>query len=310
MVTLIKVSRHYSNQIIALKDVSFHIPGGEVVGIIGASGAGKTTLFKLICGLLMTTSGEVTVMEKDPLKQRNEIRRYISTLFADSGILSLCDTVETNLKMVKNVFRRKDSSFWGEVEGLCEQFKVQEYRQTIVKELSCGIKRRVELICLFLQEAKIMVFDEPFVGLDAEGKKIYEEEIEKRRKRGITILIASHNVDEIERICTRFILMKKGTVEFYGNKRRLLRKYTPVDVLKISYRCGIPDLQDLPIQSYFIENQTISILYNTNKVTAAEIVQVLLGSICIVELSVKKPSLDEVIAVSMGKGFWQHGRLM
>ena len=301
MVTLNQVSRHFSNQNIALRDVSFHIPDGEVVGIIGASGAGKTTLFKLICGLLLPTSGEVWVMEKDPLEQRNDIKRYISTLFVDSGILSQYDTVETNLEMVKNVFRRKDSSFWREAEELCEKFKIQGYRQTVVKELSCGIKRRVELICLFLQNAKIIMLDEPFIGLDAESKRVFEEEIEKRRKRKITILIASHNVDEIERICTRFLLMKKGSALFYGDKRRLLRKYAPVDVMKVGYRGGIPDLRDLPIQSYFIENQIISILYNTNKVTAAEIVQVLLGSICIVELSVKKPSLDEVIAVSMGR---------
>lgn len=146
-----------------------------------------------------------------------------------------------------------------------------------------------------------MVFDEPCNGLDADGKKIFEEEIEKRRKMGITILISSHNMCEIEEVCTRIILMKKGTVAFYGDKRRLLRKYAPIDVLKIRYKNGIPDLRDLPIQQYVIENQTITISYNTQHVTAAEIVHVLLGSICILELSVKKPRLEEVIAVSMGK---------
>lgn len=301
MITLNEVSRHFSNQIIALKDVSFHIPSGEVVGIIGTSGAGKTTLLKLICGLLMPTSGEVRVMEKDPVEQRNEIGRYISVLFAESGILNQYDTVESNLEMVKNVFRRKDPAFWSEMEELCEQFGIQRYRQTRVQELSYGQKRRVELVCLFLQEAKIMMFDEPCNGLDAEAKKIFEEVIEIRRKRGSTILISSHNMGEIEEVCTRIILMNNGSVVFYEDKRRLFRKYAPIDILKISYQYGIPDLRDLPIQNYFIENQTITISYNTNHVTAAEIIQVLLGSICIKEMSVKKPSLEEVIAVSTGK---------
>lgn len=301
MVTLNKVSRHFSNQIIALKDVSFHIPAGEIVGIIGTSGAGKTTLLKLICGLLMPTCGAVRVMEMDPLKQRSKIGYHISMLLAENGILCPRDTVETNLEMVKNVFRRKDPTFWRESEGLCERFGIQEYRQIKVQELSYGQKRRVELVCLFLQGAMIMVFDEPCNGLDADGKKIFEEEIVNRRKMGITILISSHNMGEIEEVCTRIILMKKGTVAFYGDKRRLLRKYAPMDVLKIRYKNGIPDLRDLPIQQYVIEDKTITISYNTQCVTAAEIVQVLLGSICILELSVKKPRLEEVITVSMGK---------
>jgi ABC-type multidrug transport system ATPase subunit len=302
MVTLDKVSRQFSNQIIALMEVSFHIPAGEIVGIIGTSGAGKTTLLKLISGLLMPTSGTVRVLGLDPHEQRNKIGRYISVLSAKNGILRDNDTVETNLEMVKNVFRRKDQAFRHECDELCKRFGIQGYRQAKVQELSYGQKRRVELVCLFLQEVKLMVFDEPCDGLDAEGKKIFEEEIEKRRKIGNTILISSHNMGEIEKVCTRIILMNKGMVVFYGDQRRLLRKYTPIDAMKIRYKNGIPDLQDLPILKYIIEDQTITILYNTQHITAAEILQVLLESISIVELSVKKPSLEEAIAVSMGKG--------
>lgn len=302
MVTLDGISRQFLNQTMALDKVSLHIPVGEVVGIIGASGAGKTTLIKIICGLLMPTAGDVRVMELDPLVQRKRIGRYIGVLFAEHGMLRAFDTVNANLEMVKNVYRRNDTSFMGETEELCDRFGIQGYRRTIVKELSFGQRRRVELVCLLLQRSKILVFDEPCNGLDADGKKQFEEEILRRSKMGITILISSHNMGEIEGVCTRIMLMEQGRVLFYGDRRRLLRRFAPMDVLIIRYDQGIPDLQDLPIRQYVIDNQTITISYNSNYITAAEIVHVLLGSINIKEMSVKKPRLEEVIAASIRKG--------
>jgi ABC-2 type transport system ATP-binding protein len=280
----------------ALTEVSLHIPKGEIIGIIGKSGAGKTTLLKLICGLIAPSKGRIRVMGFDPIKKRRRLSARLGVLFTNTTALNLQETVKTNLKMIKNTYKLNRSVFDLEFISLSERFGISDIMNEAVKTLSLGQRRRVELVSLFLLQADLYIMEEPCFGLDPDARMKCEEQIKLLRERGKTIIIASHNMREIERICTRIIILNHGKRIFYGDMRELYRQFTPIDVMTVKCSDKLPNVQDLPVISYSIDGLTLTLSYNTNHISAAEIVRVLLQSASISEINIKKPSLEDVIS--------------
>lgn len=282
-------------QIPALSDVTLFIPKGEIVGVIGKSGAGKTTLLKLICGLLVPDKGYIRVMGLEPVKNRKRLSSHFSVLFANTMVLNQYETVKSNLEMLKSTYRVNSVVFDRERNRLSEMFGIADIMNETVRNLSLGQRRRVELVSLFVLQADIMIMDEPCIGLDAYARQKYNEMVKELQERGITLIISSHNMDEIDTICTRIIVMDNGKITFYGDKRELYRTYAPVDLMSVKCLGKLPNMQDLPVNSYTMDDLMVTVSYNTNYITASEIVRVLMQSTCVSEISIKKPSLEDVI---------------
>lgn len=278
-----------------LNDISLNIPKGEIVGIIGASGAGKTTLIKLACGLLAPDSGQVWTLGRDPVKYRRRYASEISTFIAGIPLLNRDDTVRQGFETIAAVYNLSGEYFRRRYSGLSEKLGFAELSESRVKDLSLGQKMRAELGAALLYEPELLLLDEPNVGLDENGKSALCDTLKQGVDNGMTVLLTSHDMASVSRICTRLAILDGGKLVFYGSLDNLRSRYLPINTMTVNFSGRVPDLDDLPLRKYSLEGNSIKLEYNSNHITAAEITALILKQTEITGLGIHKPDLEELI---------------
>lgn len=278
-----------------LSDVSIHIPRGKSVGLIGASGAGKTTLMKLASGLLLPEKGRVRTLGQEPVSKRKRLGRSVGVLFTDVPLLIREDTVAGNFEVLRRIYQINKDDFAREYQELSERLGFADFQNRFIKELSLGQRRRAEIGAALLHRPQLLLLDEPTSGLDESGKQAFYEILAEREKEGMTMLLTSHNMAEISRVCDRIALLDKGCLVYYGGEEQLRKKFAPVDTMVLELEGSIPDLQDLPLMKYMVEGKKLHLFYNSNYVTAAEILELILSQSVVKEVKIQKSDLPDVI---------------
>ena len=278
-----------------LSDVDLYVPEGVVVGVIGASGAGKTTLLKLACGLLGCEYGKVRTMGRDPVRDRKKLAGNLRAYFSEYCYFQQEDTVQSQFRLMETVYQMDRDHSRKEYQRMAEQFLFSGYTDKRVSQLSMGQRRRVELAAILMGEAKIFLFDEPANGLDEQGKRVFWEELQRKKESGATMLLSSHNMAEVDMVCDRILLLEAGRVLYYGDREGLMCRYAPVNQIEIQFEGRIPDMEDLPVLRYSIENNVLHLSYNANHVTAAEITQRILEQSSIIRINIVRPDLTDAI---------------
>lgn len=281
----------------ALNDVSIHIPKGEIVGLIGASGAGKTTMIKLACGLLAPDSGRVYTLDMDPVINRKLYKNNVSTFITGVPLLCRDDTVLQGFELIRSVYGIGKTEFDKRYEELSERLDFGRYENQSVKNLSLGQRMRAELGAALIYESKLLLLDEPNVGLDENGKVALYELLTECCKNGMTVLMTSHDMSGVSKMCGRIALLDSGKLVFYGSGENLRSRYAPIDVMTIKFGGNIPDLEDLPLKKYSVMGDTLTLSYNSNHITSAEILKLILGQTSVSEVSIRKPSLESIISL-------------
>lgn len=179
-----------------VEDISFYIPKGEIVGLIGASGAGKTTFIKLACGLLNPEKGRVTVFGKNPVVYRQRYYSDIGVFLAGVNSLDMDTTVKKNFEILKAVYGIPGDVFEERYQELSERFGFKKHEFDVIRKLSLGYKMRVELAAVFILEPKLLLLDEPNVGLDESAKQVLRQILNEKAQNGMTIIITSHDMVE------------------------------------------------------------------------------------------------------------------
>lgn len=280
----------------SLQDISFHIPKGETVGLIGASGAGKTTLIKLACGLLAPDSGRVYTLDRNPVFNRSRYKDRVSTLIAGVPFLCREDTVSQGLALIRSMYGISKSEFARRYDELAARLDFGKYERQTVKNLSLGQRMRTELGAALIYEPDLLLLDEPNVGLDENGKAALCSILTERCKAGMTVLMTSHDMIGISRMCSRIALLDGGRLIFYGSEDNLRSRYAPIDVMTITFCGKLPDFEDLPLKSYSLRGNSITLSYNTNHITSAEILKLILRQTAVTEVSIRKPDLESIVS--------------
>jgi heme exporter protein A len=202
------LSKRYGS-LFALREINLEINGGEVTVIMGPNGAGKSTILKILSGIIKPSSGEVRIFGKDPI-EHPLIRKKI-------GFMSHSSFFYLNLSAIDNLL------FYSKIYGignakekilnLAKTFEIEERLEDPVREYSRGMRQRLSLIRIFLQDPQILLLDEPFTGLDAEGVKTAIEFIKGERERGKTILMVTHHVSEAIEMGDRVVILWEGEVK-------------------------------------------------------------------------------------------------
>lgn len=278
-----------------LSDVTLHIPKGVAVGVIGASGAGKTTFLKLACGLLQPEQGAVYTMQNNPVEKRSHLSTRLGCLLERMPVLEEHSSVADNFRNLQIIHRLPEREFETEYKLLAEKFGIRELEHMQVKGLSFGQRRRAELVAVLLHRPELLLLDEPANGLDETAKKALQEVLEERVRDGMTLVLSSHNMREVSGICERIVLLEQGKLQYYGEERALLRKYAPMDSMRLKFSGKVPDMEDLPVANYVIDGEKLVLTYNSNYITASEILEVVLKQTSLREVSMQKPDLADVI---------------
>lgn len=279
-----------------LSGVSIHVPRGRTVGLIGASGAGKTTFLKLACGLLVPETGEVFVMGKDPVRQR-KMRDSMSALLADKPFLNKEDTVRGNLETLREIYRLGRKAFDADYEELSHRLGFAEFERETVKNLSLGQRKRAELGAALIHRPSLLLLDEPAVSLDENAKQEFRNLLAERKEiENMTVVLSSHDMADISELCDRIALLHEGRLIFYGERENLRRKFQPREELRLKVNGRMPDLEDLPLEKYCFDGRELRMVYRADFVKAAEILKFVLGRCSVTEVSVRRPKLEEIVA--------------
>lgn len=279
-----------------LSDINIHVPQGTSLGLIGPSGSGKTTFLKLACGLLQPTAGCVHTMRLVPEKNRQKLGSMTGVFFAGTPFLREADTVESNFRDIQIVYRMRDDIFGREYTALGERLGFRSFVHEPVKQLSLGQRRRAELGALLLPRPRLLLLDEPAEGLDQTAKDSLRELLIERREEGTTIVISSHNMEEISELCERIVLLDHGTIRYYGDKDLLLKRFAPDEVMEISFSGKIPDMEDLPLRHYSLHQNKLKMTYNSNYVTSAELLRHILAQTTVTAVTMHKSGLSDAIS--------------
>ena len=206
----------------ALKGVSFSIEEGAFIGLIGANGAGKTTLLKILSGLIPPTSGTATVMGIEPFKRTIEFRKSISLVMGQKAQLWWDLPAVDAFELLKSIYQIPEKTYRERLEQLTELLDVKKLLNTQIRRLSLGERMKMELIGAILHWPKVIFLDEPTIGLDvlAAAKLRDFLKIHNQREKS-TIILTSHNMDDIEKLCSRVMIMKSGEIIYDGSPHGL-----------------------------------------------------------------------------------------
>ena len=209
-------SRKYE-EIKAVDDISFEIEEGEIVGYIGANGAGKSTTIKMMCGILHPTEGSVTVDGMGFDKNRQEINHKMGVVFGQKTQLWWDIPLIETYKILKGIYEVSDEDYEERFEYLCELLDMKPFLNQAVRSLSLGQRMRADFAAALIHSPKIVYLDEPTIGLDVLVKDKIRSAIKELNKRyGITVILTTHDMKDIEELCSRIIIIDQGKILYDG----------------------------------------------------------------------------------------------
>ena len=218
-------SRKYTS-LYAVNDVSFSIDQGEIVGYIGANGAGKSTTVKMMCGILHPTSGSVTIDNKDILKYRKQINKEIGVVFGQKTQLWWDIPLIETFRILKSIYEISDEDYNERFKFLCDLLDLNDFLDQNVRSLSLGQRMRADFAASLIHNPKILYLDEPTIGLDVLVKDKIRKAIKiLNKKYKTTIILTTHDMKDIEELCSRIIIIDKGKILYDGNLENIKYKF-------------------------------------------------------------------------------------
>ncbi|MFG1907307.1 ATP-binding cassette domain-containing protein [Kribbella sp. NPDC048928] len=229
------VRRKYETRL-AVDRISFAIDRGEVVGLLGPNGAGKTTTLKMLSGLLYTTSGELEVLGHTPSDRKHDYLRRIALVMGQKTMLWWDVPAMESLLLHKDMYGLSTAEFDRNVAELAELLDVQDLLNVQVRKTSLGERMKLELMAALVHGPEILFLDEPTIGLDVVAKARVRSFLgDLNRARGTTILITSHDMDDIEALCSRVMIIDHGRLQFDGGLDDLVRTAQPRKLVQATY---------------------------------------------------------------------------
>jgi ABC-2 type transport system ATP-binding protein len=281
----------------AVKGISFSIEAGELVGFIGPNGAGKSTTIKMMAGILVPTSGKLTVLGRVPHQHRKANAAGIGVLFGQRSQLWWDLPVSDTFKLLKKIYKIPDEVFTQNVESYGRILGIQAFMHQPVRQLSLGQRMRADLCASLLHNPKIVFLDEPTIGLEVVGKKQIREMIRSiNAEKGITVILTTHDMKDIEEICNRIIMIDKGQIIIDAPMKDVKSQFKGSNTITVVFDAppdslDIQGAQDIQLQ----DHGKAVISYNPAVITSAEIVSALVSKYTIVDISMKEAEIDDII---------------
>lgn len=281
----------------ALKDVSFTINEGEIVGYIGPNGAGKSTTIKIMTGIISPTSGNCLINGFNPSKDRQKYVRTIGAVFGQRSNLAWDVPVIDSFELLKDIYRVSDEEYEKNLKNLTEKLDLEGLLTRPLRSLSLGQRMRCEIAGALLHSPKILFLDEPTIGLDSISKiKVREFIKEMNRETKLTVILTTHDMNDIDALTNRIILIGKGQKLYDGSFEAIKEEYSKSVLVKVQMAEVYDKVEIKGYQTLSIDGTEVQ-LKNLPETTFSyvKLVQELEKNYKIVDISTTALELEEVI---------------
>lgn len=269
----------YHNKI-AVNNISFSIKKGERVAFIGPNGAGKSTTIKMLSSILHPTSGSAKVLGLTPWENKKELASQIGTVFGQRSQLWYDLPVDDSFKLIGKIYNVTKEEYKKRINNLIKIFEIREFLKQPTKSLSLGQRMRCEIVASLIHNPKVLFLDEPTIGLDITAKATIRELIKKQtEEEGTTLLLTSHDTDDMEKVCDRVIIINKGKIIFDDSVKKLRDSYIKKKYIKATTESG----------------EEIGAIIDTSKTPIKKAIEDMLKEHNIVDFTVENPPMEEII---------------
>lgn len=282
----------------AVDDISFDIAEGEIVGYIGANGAGKSTTIKMMCGILHPTSGSVTVDGLDFAKNRQQINKRMGVVFGQKTQLWWDIPLIETFKILKSIYEVSDEEYEERFEYLCELLDMKPFLTQTVRSLSLGQRMRADFAAALIHSPKIVYLDEPTIGLDVLVKdKIRGAIKELNRKYNITVILTTHDMKDIEELCNRIIIIDKGKILYDGSLANIKYRFGNTKTIFIPSNVELDDadfIKRFPTATIEDAEDKRAIKFSLNDVELDDMLLYLINTYHIKDFKIEDISIEDI----------------
>lgn len=297
MVANMFVPRYEKRQ--AVRDVSFSIGRGEMVGFIGPNGAGKSTTVKMLSGILYPDRGEIKVNGYVPYKQRKSYVGSIGVVFGQKSQLQWDLPVIDSFELLKAIYRVPEQVYRSNLDRYTEMLDMGGFLNQPVRQLSLGQRMRADIVAALLHSPEIVFFDEPTIGVDVMGKEKIREFIRELNARDeVTMLFTTHDMQDIEKTCRRLIIIDSGKKVYDGSLNNVRETYGTTRQLDVEFceDCEVAPIQNVEIRSVGDENtRKKRFVFENKKVQIQELMNYLLSNYNVRDLYISEPEIESII---------------
>ena len=285
------------NEITAVNGINFNIEKGELVGYIGENGAGKSTTIKMLTGLLTPTSGKVVVNGIVPNEKRIENNKNIGAVFGQKTQLWWDLPVIESFRLIKKMYKIPENEYRNNLKNFSKILDLDDLLEKQVKNLSLGQKMRCEIAATFLHNPKIVYLDEPTIGLDVfvkEKIRKFIKDINKEKKT--TVILTTHDLNDIEDVCDRIILLDKGKIIFDGEKQKFKDTYGKYVIAEFIISSKNKNICDLNNATILEENEkSLKIKFLHDETTIVKLINEISNYCTINDIHIKEAGLEEIL---------------
>lgn len=287
----------------AVRGLSFEMEKGELLGFIGPNGAGKSTTIKILTGILHPSSGEASVLGLTPWSDRQKLAYQIGTVFGQRPQLWYHLPAMDTFRLFGKIYDLDDALTRKRIDFLAEAFEIGDLLETPVRKLSLGQRMRCEVAASLLHQPKLLLLDEPSIGLDVVAKQHIRDAIRTMsEEEGVGVLLTSHDAGDLEALCHRVIIINHGQIVYQDKVSNLKRKFLTRKTVEVRYAEEVQkDFALEGMETIKTGRYGVKLAFDTRQIPADAMLARLSASGTLVDITISDPPLEEVIARIYGQ---------
>jgi viologen exporter family transport system ATP-binding protein len=279
----------------AVDTITFRVEPGEMVGYIGPNGAGKSTTVKMLTGILYPSAGTARVAGLDPARQRVQLARRIGVVFGQRRQLWWDLPLRVSFELLRHVYRVPERRFRENLARFVDLLELDPFLETPVRQLSLGQVMRGELTAALLHDPEVVFLDEPTIGLDVESKaRALDFLISLNRERGTTVMMTTHDVADLERVCPRMLIIDNGSLIFDGPVADI-KRFGVERTLVVELEAPRPALRLDGVDNVRVDGRRQWLQFRRDRVSAADLIARVAQAAAVVDLAVEETPIEEVV---------------
>ena len=280
----------------AVAGVSFTVARGEMLGYVGPNGAGKSTTIKMLTGVLMPTAGHIRVNGLIPAQQRVQLARRIGVVFGQRSLLWWDLPLGESFKLLRHIYRVAPDVHAERLAECRELLDLDEFLTTPVRQLSLGQRMRGELTAALLHDPEILFLDEPTIGLDVVSKaRVRTFLADLNSQRGTTVLLTTHDLADIERLCSRLLIIDHGRVIYDGALETLRDRYGTSRMLVVDFTEAIPPVDLAPAEVVKVDGPRQWLRFRRDDLTASDLIARMVARYSVLDLTIEEPAVEDIV---------------